>query len=119
MAEIMQKWAKELSITDKVKVGSDKNWRDIMTSSRFSMNPRGYGRTSYHLAETLQMGLTPIHLYIDIPWALYMDLYQKAGIGFNTNITGFRPCCCNSHDVRCCFVEKVLLHQQLQQQLQQ
>ncbi|CAE8593035.1 unnamed protein product [Polarella glacialis] len=91
MAEIMQKWAKELSITDKVNVGSDKNWRDIMTSSRFSMNPRGYGRTSYHLAETLHMGLIPIHLYIDIPWVPYMDLYQKAGIGFNTNIAGFRP----------------------------
>ena len=49
-------------------------WRDLMCNSVFTMCPRGFGRTSFHLMETLQMGLVPIHLYSDIPWIPYADL---------------------------------------------
>ena len=64
---------------------SGQDWRAIMANSRFSLAPRGYGRTSFHLLETLQMGLIPIHFYSDIPWIPYAELgaimlLNKSGI---------------------------------------
>ena len=55
------------------------DWRDIMAESKFSLCPRGYGRTSYHVVETLQMGLIPIHVYHkgDRPWLPYGDLMKN------------------------------------------
>jgi len=90
MAKTINSWARDLHITDKVKVASGEGWRGVMADSRFSMTPRGFGRTSYHLAETLQMGLVPIHVYTDIPWVPYADLW-KQDIGRVTNIAGLRP----------------------------
>jgi hypothetical protein len=41
-----------------------------MQTSKFSLSPQGFGRTSYLVIETLQMGLIPIQVYVndDIPW---------------------------------------------------
>jgi hypothetical protein len=55
-----------------------------MANSRFSLVPRGYGQTSYHLMETLQMGLVPIHVYLDAPWVPYAGLSNQ--IGFVTAV---------------------------------
>jgi hypothetical protein len=52
-------------------------WRDIMADSKFSLVPRGYGRSAFHLVETIQMGLIPIYLYKKIPWIPYSDLLQN------------------------------------------
>jgi hypothetical protein len=67
------------------KVSRGSSWRQTMRDSRFQLCPRGFGRTSYHLMETFQMGLIPIHVYSDIPWVPYGDLYDT--IGFKTNIS--------------------------------
>eukprot|EP00536_Pseudo-nitzschia_multiseries_P018149 jgi/Psemu1/227951/e_gw1.2200.1.1 len=53
------------------------NWRDVMTQSKFSLCPRGFGRTSYHVMETLQMGLIPIQVYLDQPWLPYENLMKN------------------------------------------
>jgi len=55
-------------------------WRQVMADSRFSLCPRGYGRTSYHLVETLQASLIPIHVYSDVPWIPFPDVYNKVGL---------------------------------------
>ena len=36
-----------------------------MSESTFSLCPRGLGRTSFHLMETLQLGLVPIQVHLD------------------------------------------------------
>jgi|GEM_PF-6698298 len=52
----------------------------VMASSRAQLCPRGYGRTSYHVAEAIQMGLVPVHLYTDTPWVPYHDtVYPQLG----------------------------------------
>ena len=58
-----------------------------MQSSKFSLCPRGYGRTSFHVMETLQMGLIPIHVYMkeDIPWLPYANSILK-NISFSITI---------------------------------
>ena len=69
------------------------DWRNVMADSRFSLTPRGFGRTAFHLTEILQMGLIPIHLYSDIPWVPYADLFPQLGFinhfdhGFDELIT--------------------------------
>lgn len=46
----------------KTKVDKLKEWREVMADSFASMCPRGFGRTAYHLMETLQQGLVPVHV---------------------------------------------------------
>jgi hypothetical protein len=64
--------------------GKSDMWKNIMANSYMSLAPRGYGRTSYHIMETLQMGLIPIHVYIDVPWVPYLKLFRT--LGFITTV---------------------------------
>ena len=54
-------------------------WREIMGNSVFSLVPRGFGRTAFHLVETLQMGLLPIYVYSDVPWLPYDHIFRRFG----------------------------------------
>lgn len=76
--------AKEHNVSTKAYHGSD--WRNVMVSSRMSLVPRGNGRTSFHLAETLHLGLVPIYVYSDTPWIPYEHLFP--GIGFSVQLNG-------------------------------
>lgn len=66
--------------------GVGDSWRDVMAASKTSLCPRGFGRSSYHLAETIQMGRVPIHVYGDMPWLPYEALYRRS-IGFAVDLT--------------------------------
>ena len=55
------------------------NYREMMGQSRVSLCPRGFGRTSYLLMETLQMGLVPVYVYSDTPWVPYWDIFVSIG----------------------------------------
>ena len=46
----------------------------------------GFGRNSYHVAETLQRGLVPIHVYSDRPWLPYERIFESCG--FATSVFG-------------------------------
>jgi len=65
--------------THKVKYGQGSSWQDIMAHSQFSLCPRGYGRTSFRLAETVQLGRIPIYVYSDVAWVPYADMFEKFG----------------------------------------
>ena len=60
-----------------------------MDNSMANLCPRGFGRSSYHLAEVIQMGRVPIHIYDDgdIPWLPYERLFRR-DIGFATTLSG-------------------------------
>lgn len=55
------------------------NWRRVMQSALFNLVPRGYGRSAYHLMETLQSNLVPIYVYSDEPWIPYQDVFNSIG----------------------------------------
>ena len=61
-------------------------WRETMAQSIVSLAPRGFGRTAYHVAETLQLGLLPVHVYSDRPWLPYPHLYAR--VGFTSSVLG-------------------------------
>mmetsp|Transcript_34777 Transcript_34777/g.63301 ORF Transcript_34777/g.63301 Transcript_34777/m.63301 type:complete len:525 (-) Transcript_34777:10-1584(-) len=86
MGKIVNDWARKNKQV--AKVGSGKDWRDVMADSVLNLVPRGFGRSSYHIAETFQMGLVPIHIYSDIPWVYYGELWRSETIGFVTSLAG-------------------------------
>jgi hypothetical protein len=42
-----------------------------MAQSKFNLAPRGYGRSSFRFAESIQMGRIPAFLFNDVPWIPY------------------------------------------------
>lgn len=51
------------SLTDK--------WVEEVAVTKFNLAPRGYGRSSYRMAEVIQIGRIPVLLYNDVPWIPY------------------------------------------------
>ena len=84
MANVLEYQATRLKF--ETKIGRFPDWKQVMIDSYASLCPRGFGRTSYHLVETLQQGLVPVHVYSDVPWVPYADLYTE--VGFSTNLQG-------------------------------
>merc|ERR1719434_104755 len=60
-----------------------------MADSRVSLVPRGFGRTAFHLAETIQKGLVPVYVYDDVPWVPYKDMFEQ--LGYVLNIDEVEP----------------------------
>jgi len=86
MIQTLKETAAKLGFKDRIHVGFANDWRKVMCNSKVSLCPRGYGRTAFHLVETLQMGLIPVHVYLDIPWVPYRHLFES--IGFSTDVPG-------------------------------
>lgn len=72
------------NVTQSYKYYKGEKWRDVMLSSQLSMCPRGFGRSSFRLTETIQMGLIPVYIYSDVAWVPYADLFSQ--IGFTSDI---------------------------------
>lgn len=47
-------------------------FKDIMERSVFSLCPRGYGKTSFRINESLNLGSIPVYIYDD-PWIPFFD----------------------------------------------
>jgi hypothetical protein len=47
------------------------NWQIEMGASKFNLCPRGYGRSSFRYAESIQIGRIPVFLWDDVPWIPY------------------------------------------------
>src|SRR5690606_4276283 len=45
----------------------------VMSRTVFALCPRGYGKTSFRLYESMQMGCVPVYIYDD-PWLPYTDI---------------------------------------------
>ena len=88
MKTMVKEEAKTLGVKVDLHMDMEKSdvWQRFDANSKVSLCPRGKGRTSYRLFEILQLGLIPIHVYHDIPWLPYTDLYPK--IGFSTDLDG-------------------------------
>lgn len=86
MIKTVEKEAKTLGVKVHIGFGSTAEWHRVAGNSKVSLCPRGFGRTAFHLFEVLQLGLIPIHVYLDIPWVPYPDVYEK--IGFSTDLKG-------------------------------
>ena len=57
-----------------VKTYRGDDWDRVVASSQFCLTPRGYGRTSFMMYESIQLGTIPIYVYDDRAWLPYRDL---------------------------------------------
>ena len=69
------------------RIAGVESWRDVMSHSKLSLCPRGFGRSSYHLAETVQMGRVPVYVYdgADDYWVPYEKLFRRS-LGYVTDV---------------------------------
>jgi hypothetical protein len=68
------------------------NWVTAMQNTLYNLAPRGWGRTSYRLAEIIQLGRIPIYIYDDYEWLPYQNSnisFHQMNYGFSVN--GFNP----------------------------
>lgn len=56
-------------------------FKDVMERSIFSLCPRGYGKTSFRINESLNLGSIPVYIYDD-PWIPFYDEidFSKYGV---------------------------------------
>lgn len=66
-------------------IGRNPDWHTDVCNSRFVLCPRGVGRTSYRLAETIQSGRIPIFVHNDDAWIPYTHIFNT--FGFSTNVS--------------------------------
>ena len=51
------------------------------------MAPRGYGRTSYRLAEIIQLGRIPVYIFDDFEWLPYLGTNASpVDMGYSTQL---------------------------------
>ena len=70
---------------------SGPRWKDINRKTALNLAPRGFGRTSFHLYELIQMGFIPVHIYDDHEWLPYRGTpaFLKE-FGWSVKITEYR-----------------------------
>jgi hypothetical protein len=45
----------------------------LIARSRYSLCPRGFGRTSFRLSEAMHLGSVPVYIHAGDPWVPYLD----------------------------------------------
>lgn len=71
-----------------VRVGQTEDWKRMLGATLFNLAPRGYGRTSYRLAEIVQTGRIPVYLYDDYAWLPYVSSWGNASAPASTLLLG-------------------------------
>ena len=66
---ITNKW------TNQIKEENQLLYLNLMSTSRFTLAPRGYGKTSFRLYEALRLGSVPIYIYDEL-WLPYTDIIE-------------------------------------------
>ena len=66
--------------TNKIPSENQKQFIEIMSKSRFSLAPRGYGKTSFRLYEALKLGSIPVYIYDELllPYTELLDWNKMA-----------------------------------------
>ena len=83
MCETIQEFAHARQLSTEV-CTHEQQWQDHIARASVGMCPRGFGRTSYRLTETIQLGTVPWYVYDDVEWLPYRTLWSS--LGFSSNI---------------------------------
>lgn len=68
-------------------IGTFFEFKDIIERSVFSLCPRGYGRTSYRLYESMAAGSIPIYIWDDVEWLPYKQFLDWNKIAISINVS--------------------------------
>jgi hypothetical protein len=89
MLKIVKETAEGLNMT--FKSGHGPSWKQDMEHTKYNLAPRGYGRSSFRFAESVQMGRIPVFVYDDLPWIPYDGSNISVGLyGFSGGLNAVR-----------------------------
>jgi hypothetical protein len=72
-------------------IGPSKEWVKDIGQSKYNLAPRGFGRTSFRLAEIIQIGRIPAYIYDDYSWLPYQGTeLALSGFGFSGKMGSLR-----------------------------
>lgn len=74
------------ALKDNALFAQGKDWRRIMRRSTFSLCPRGLGRATFRLYESLSVGSIPVNVWDDIEWLPYRDRIDWREISISVRI---------------------------------
>lgn len=60
---------------------------ELVKESKFSLAPRGYGRSSFRFFEVFKLGSIPIYIYDDIEWLPYKECIDYSKICISIHIS--------------------------------
>lgn len=63
-------------------------FKQVIQRSIFHLCPRGFGRTSFRLYETVQLGTIPIYIWDDVNWIPYGNLMERLGLVIHVSQMG-------------------------------
>lgn len=58
------------------------NFMNMTTDSKFTLAPRGYGRSSFRFFEAFKLGTVPVYVWDDIIWLPYQDVLDYTKFSF-------------------------------------
>lgn len=66
-------------------------FENLQQNTQYNLAPRGWGRTSYRLAEIIQLGRIPIYIYDDHEWLPYRNsnISITGNNGYGFSVDGF------------------------------
>lgn len=81
-------------------IGTFFEFKDVVERSIFTLCPRGYGRTSFRLLESMAAGSIPIYIWDDVEWLPYKELldWKKLVISINVSDLEKLPDLLNEYD---------------------
>jgi hypothetical protein len=94
----MKKAMVDILAPDRVFIGHRPNWTIYFNQSKFIMAPRGYGRNSFRIWETLQMGMVPIYIYTDFLWLPFYDSINWSSIAIIVHLSEMNETLRQLHD---------------------
>ncbi len=69
---------------------SGQEWLRVMNQSLLNLTPRGYGRSAFHIYETIQLGYIPVYIYNDHMWLPYKGSPSHlTSFGFAVHVNQF------------------------------
>ncbi|KAH8739405.1 putative transmembrane protein [Cryptosporidium ryanae] len=66
-------------------------FKEVIERSVFHLCPRGFGRTSFRLYETIQLGTIPIYIWEDLGWFPYDNMLSELGVILESSDIGNIP----------------------------
>lgn len=69
-----------------IEINKQTAYINTIQNSKFSLAPRGYGKSSFRFFEILQLGCVPVYIWDDIEWLPYKDEIDYSKICISINI---------------------------------
>ena len=76
------------TLRERFYVGKSDDWVGVYATSKTVLCPRGWGRNSFRMTETVQLGLIPVYVFNDVCWLPYYGALPWEKLGYILKLDG-------------------------------